>query len=217
MDISNLIIKKMESEDQDDFIDIYNKSTKIMYLPKNEVHSLEIILRLYNADNCVTFGAYHNEKLVGTLTGRYFDEVSYWYGFNLFTDIKENFNTLALHGYSMIISLELFDKLIEVGEKKGKYSFYTNKNLKHQLGIEKSINRLKKNQERLNIKNYRMFDYIPLYEQINPVGYDAGKSGILRNHRLLYPSGIKYNAETIIVWHTLNLHERKKILGLPLD
>ena len=82
------------------------------------------------------------------------------------------------------------------------------------IGIEQSINRIKNSLILNKTKHYRMFDYIPMYEKIYPIGYKGNEASTFRNHKFFYPNDIQYNTETIIVWHTLNAEERKKILGI---
>lgn len=211
--INEIVVKRMGSENRNEFIEMYNLFDRIMLLPKNSVHSLERMLSLYDSNICYTFGAYYQGTLVGILTGRFYKNIDLWYGSNLFTKVDPFVNKLNLHFYSMIVSLELFDALIKIGEAQNRLAFYTNKNLRHQLAIERSMDRIRMMTNNKEIKKYRMLDYQVFYEKIYPKGYTGSEDTILQ-HKAFYRPGIKYNAETIVIFHTLNQNERKKLLGL---
>lgn len=214
MDIKNLTIKQLYKEDTQDYINLFEKFTKMMYMPKDEVSSLESLLAIYNSPDAATYGAFLDKKLIGALSGKYFDKSSFWYGFNLMLDVSGEVNTLNLHNFSTLISLELFDMLIEKGENQHRFIFYTRKNLRHQLSIERSVSRLKKNPD---VKQYKMFNYFPMYEKVYPAGYVAtSHDDVPLNHRPFIKPNIVYNQETVVVCHCLNLTERKKLLGISL-
>ena len=206
--LNEIQVKQMTSEHRDEFIDMYNSFDDVMLLPKDSVHSLSDMLRVYDLDICQTFGAYYNEKLVGTLAGRFYPNYQFWNGSNLFTRIRPFVKNLNLHLYSMIVSLELFEVLINYAESVNRFSFFTNKNLRHQLNIERSMNKIRVMQQKGLIKHYRMLDYIVLYERIYPKGYTRN-SQISEEHKPFYKLDTTYDAETIVVLHTLNQLERK--------
>lgn len=214
--INNIIVKRMKPENRQEFIEMYNSFDQIMFLPKESVHSLDGMLSLYDSDICCTFGAYYQDQLVGILTGRFYKNIHCWYGSNLFTRVKPLVNKLNLYFYSMIVSLELFDALIEIAESQNRLDFYTNKNLRHQLAIERSMDRIRSMVNNNEIKKYRMLDYLVLYEKIYPSGYMGSEDTIL-THKPFYKPGIKYDTETIVILHTLNQKERKRLLGLDYE
>jgi hypothetical protein len=215
MIIDNLKVIELNKLHKKDFCELYEKFNQIMYLPKNEIQSIDLMIKIYDNEYSKTFGVYYKDKLTATLTGYYPPNINLWWGFNLFTDTSNINSTLASHHISMILSLELFDRLIHYGELSERFGFYTNKNLKHQLGVEKSMDRIRKEFINGDIdKHYRMFDYHHLYEKIYPIGYQGQNGVTFRNHKILYPDNIIYNKETIVTFHTLNETERKKKLGL---
>lgn len=215
MDIKNLTIKQLYKEDTQDYINLFEKFTKMMYMPKDEIFPLEQLLYVYNSTDAVTYGAFLDKKLIGALSGRYIHNSVFWYSFNLMLDISSEVNTLNLHSYSALVSMELFDMLIEKGEKLQRFIFYDRKNLKHQLSIERSVNRLRDNP---NIKRYKMFNYFHMFEKIYPAGYMAtSHDDVPLNHRFFIKPNTVYTKDTVVICHSLNPTERKKLLGLPLS
>ena len=214
MDMKNLTIKQLYKEDTQDYINLFEKFTKMMYMPKDQICPLEHLLYVYNNPDAVTYGAFLDKKLIGALSGRYIQNSVFWYSFNLMIDISSEVNTLNLHSCSALVSMELFDMLIEKGEKLQRFIFYDRKNLKHQLAVERSVNRLRGNPD---IKPYKIFNYFHMFEKIYPAGYVCmSRNDVPLNHRFFLQPNTVYTEDTVIVCHSLKPTERKKLLGLPL-
>lgn len=214
MQLLPLEIRPMGPQHRDQFIDMYHSIDKISDLPKEETASLEIRLGYYDDPQVNTWGAYHQDQLVGSLMGRFPPNVNMWFGYSLFTRLRPWVTQLNWHVQSMVLACELFEPLIQQGESQGRYIFYTNKDVRHQLAIEHSMDRLRELEQRSVItKHYRMLDYLHLCDRIYLPG-EVVDASMPRQHRQFYPEGMIFNKRTIVVMHALNRTERQKLWGL---
>jgi len=210
----SLEILPMGPQHRDQFVDIYNHTDEISGQPREETASLATRLKFYDDPLTSTWGAYHQEQLVGMLMGRFPPNVNMWFGFSLFTRLRPWVTKLHWHVQSMVLACELFEPLIEQGESQGRYIFYTNKDVRHQLAIEHSMDRLRELEQRSVItKHYRMLDYLHLCDRIYLPG-EVVDASMPKQHRQFYPDGMQFDKRTIVVMHTLNRDERKKLWGL---
>ena len=211
---SNITIKKIGPEDAEEYFNFVNKfpySMKEISFNRNEKN----ISTFLSAENKYIVGAFNEKKLIGTISGIFpKNPKPYWFGKYLFVDTTEVGNGLGNYDDSLKLILEMFNPIIQHAEKNEIYSFYTRKNLNHQLSYEKLVNRFKNKLATDEISKYRMLQYDIFYERVflKNKDYDFKK---IPWADIYYPDAVNFSdTSTIIILHTLNLTERKKLLGL---
>lgn len=164
------------------------------------------------ATDRITVAAFKDNEIVASLTGVFPINRPYWLGKNLFVQTTEIGSGLGNYDESIFLIMDLFNPLISYGESIGVYNFYTRKNVKHQLSYEKLVQRLKSRLSQDKINSYRMLQYEVFYEIITPEKFiNKDENFRWRNY---YSINESTDAEAMVILHTLNQNERKKILGL---
>ena len=157
------------------------------------------------------YGAFdENNRMIGTLSGFMPEQIPFWYSFDLLYDTNLLSNNYHI---AQMISLNLFNPLITYAESKGKVRFHTRKSIRQQMLWEKILARTKKKLIKENTSHlYKFLQYNHHYELI----YKAGEKCKYASHDF-YFKGLgreSFAVDTIIVQHSSNLENSKKLLNL---
>lgn len=194
-----------------DFGEYQNFVNKFDYSMKN--HPRKVISRnTLGSKKNITVAAFKDDKIIASLTGFFPDKRPVWFGKNLFVQTSEISSGLGNYDESIFLIMDLFNTLISYAESINRYSFYTRKNLKHQLSYEKLVRRLRDRLNQDKLDQYRMLQYEIFYELKTPENFV--NEDVEFQWKRFYPVNEKIEPETLVIYHTLNQNERKKMLGL---
>ena len=138
MEINEFIIRKLDINDLNIYIELFNSNEKLLRLKKKQEYSSIMINQfsndLNNKDKLV-YGAFYNDELICAQSGYFPPTIQYWYAFNQFS----NFNKKDLNNYKLSMSVwgKCMYMLMEHGEQNNYYSFYSRRDLKHQRALDK--------------------------------------------------------------------------------
>lgn len=210
--MNDIVVQKLNIDhfnEYKNFIDQFPYVMKAYFRNKPDDQQIQELLE---NENVVTVAGFKDNQIIAVLTGIFNSSLPYWFAKNLFVDTKSVGSGLGNYDESIFLVMDLFNPLIRYGESRRIYSFYTRKNVDHQLSYEKVVQRLRKRLSDEKINQYRMLSYEVFYERIYAKEYFNSETNF--PWKVYYGMGRPADTETIIILHTLNQDERKKILGL---